>query len=188
MSFRPLVFDVTHLVSRLPKFATTGIDRVDLGYARYFIGRRHAALGAHYGAFRPHIFSHNRARRLVLRAAGHPGDMDLSVAGDWDRLRRWLRGQGTIESSFPELTHQQPSRSFFRQSALRIVNDPPFAVPKNAIYLNVSQTGFEHHQMFRWLDKRPDVTAVFLVHVSNLKIMENFQAMTVWMDVTSMCA
>jgi hypothetical protein len=34
---RPVAFDITHLLSRLDISAPTGIDRVDLSYAKHFI-------------------------------------------------------------------------------------------------------------------------------------------------------
>ena len=164
MGRRPFVFDVTHLVSRLNRHATTGIDRVDLGYARYFIGRRLISVCTHYGAVRPHIFSLKRARRLVREVAKNVGDTERQAAHEWDELRDWLCGRASLERCAPIAPAPSQGKKFFRQSALRVINDPPFVVPKNAVYLNVAQTGFEHHQMFRWLNKRPDVKSVFLIH------------------------
>ena len=38
------------------------------------------------------------------------------------------------------------------------------AIPLNAIYLNLAHYLFEHPRFFRWLPRRPDVTAVFMIH------------------------
>lgn len=164
MGCRPIIFDVTHLVSRLNHQATTGIDRVDLGYARFFVGRKIAAVCTHYGAFRPHIFSQKRARRLVHEVARDVGDSNLGNASEWTDIRDWLCGQALQMRGMAGTAPPHSPKRFLRQSALRVVSDPPFFVPKNAIYLNVAQSGFEHPQMFRWLNRRADVTTAFLVH------------------------
>src|SRR5271157_1189136 len=75
---RPIVFDVTHLVSRLPKLTSTGIDRIDLIYASHFARPGAMAAGIHYGLARPHLYSVEQAREFVALS----GSLWLSDSGD----------------------------------------------------------------------------------------------------------
>jgi glycosyltransferase involved in cell wall biosynthesis len=170
---RPIAFDVTHLVSRLNRRATTGIDRVDLAYARHFSASADFACGLHYGWRSPHVFDAARVRRLVDRFNRKVGDAEAPRSEPvWEDLQAWIKDASIKDSvtggAAPEIRPHRGVdegwRAYLDQCAMRVIDDFRVKTPQNAIYLNVAQSGFEVHRFFGWLDRRPDVVPVFLVH------------------------
>ena len=166
LSRRPIVLDVTHLVTRLSRRATTGIDRVDLAYARYLVGRDPpVAAATHYGLFRPHVLSAARMRSLIEHFERQQLEEECGERSEWQSLRARFSGQNpplrTIAAS------SQPyswARLFAVQSGFRVLHKLGASIPRNSIYLNIAQHAFEHHRFFSWLRRRPDVVPVFLAH------------------------
>lgn len=163
---RPLAFDITHLVSRLPVSNPSGIDKVDLAYARYF-----AQLGCdaavHYGLRHPRI---------------HPGDavgevVELATRSRWigigeahdpafDRVVRFLTGRSDPAKK-PSTTASPPKSDRWQRRLAQVrwrLSPGRHTLPDGAIYLNVAQHVFEVPRFFQWLGTRPDVVPVFLVH------------------------
>ncbi len=160
---RPLVYDATHLVSRLSRLAMTGIDRVDLTYARWLVENDRIACGSHYGLWQPHILSPQRMRRLVGRFDAKVADFEKAEdSTQWLALRAWLVGEGGAAPTRGKC-RDEGWRALVRQSALRIAIDE-WRAPQGALYLNVAQSAFEFPRFFRWLAHRPDVTPVFMAH------------------------
>jgi glycosyltransferase involved in cell wall biosynthesis len=163
---RKIVFDISHLVTRLSHTATSGIDRVDLAYARYFSrGPNRAVAATQYGLFRPHVMSVERMRALV----------DLFERFQFEEVPDGLEQHGpqkgllrdisvAPESQIPKLGPLDRMQRFASQSGYRAFYGVGRSVPHNAIYLNVAQHAFEHHRFFRWMKRRPDVVPVFLMH------------------------
>jgi glycosyltransferase involved in cell wall biosynthesis len=165
---RPIAFDVTHLVSRLNQRATTGIDRVDLAYARHFSASAGFACGLHYGLRSPHVFDETRVRRLVDRFSRKVGDADTSARELlWEDLRAWIK-DAAAGDDWPETPPHRGVdegwRAYLDQCAMRVIADYHVRAPKNAIYLNVAQSGTEFQSFYEWLGRRPDILPVFLVH------------------------
>lgn len=161
---RPIAYDATHLVSRLNCCATTGIDRVDLAYARHLVDSPRLACGVHYGIRNPHIFSRERVARLAQRVAQETDDGARSP-DDWAKLRAWLLGTPRADSpDAPRPEKKSDARDLLRKIELRLAHDAPRAIPDSAIYLNVAQHGLEYPRLFDWLGRRPDVRAAFFVH------------------------
>ena len=163
---RPIVLDATHLVTRLTRRATTGIDRVDLAYARYFTEQvPRAAAGTQYGLFRPHLLGAARMRSLIEHFEREQLEWDCSSRPEWQSVRARLLDQNPVLPTRPASPRPFAwARVFTIQSGFRILHNLRASVPRNAIYLNVAQHAFEHHRFFRWLSRRPDVMPVFLIH------------------------
>lgn len=165
---RPLAFDITHLVSRLPVPHPSGIDKVDMAYARHFAANGCAA-AVHYGLTSPHIHP-GRAVAEVLRTAtqGRWAGTGLDNDPAYARLYAWLTGHAPPRERGPaELPQPRPRGDVWtrRAALVRWRLKPGNAdLPRNALYLNVAQHGFEVPRFFAWLDGRPDVLPVFLVH------------------------
>ena len=68
---RAIVYDVTHLTTRLTGVATTGIDWVDRAYARHWAGSERLACGLHYGLLAPHLLSPARVADLSRATRGN---------------------------------------------------------------------------------------------------------------------
>jgi glycosyltransferase involved in cell wall biosynthesis len=158
---RPLVYDATHLVSRLSGRTATGIDWVDRAYARYLSQDARLACGLHYGLRAPHVLDPRFVAELSRR---HRRKFDGDDGREWSDLRNWLANSETAQGEGRR--RRSPGSSFAELGAtLRArLRDDRLAIPKGAIYLNIAQHGFEYPHFFSWLDQRPDVTPVFLVH------------------------
>jgi glycosyltransferase involved in cell wall biosynthesis len=163
---RKIIFDVSHLITRLNQTATSGIDRVDLAYARHLsYGQVRACAGTQYGLFRPHVLSAERMRRLVELFERHQLEQDRRDSPEWLALRARLRGENVAASvGAPKFRPIVRARRFVSQSVYRVLHSVGETISRDAIYLNVAQHAFEHHRFFRWLHHRPDVLPVFLIH------------------------
>jgi glycosyltransferase involved in cell wall biosynthesis len=168
-SQRPIVFDVTHLVSRLTELASTGIDRIDLAYATHFTGLGTMAAGLHYGFWRPHLFSVDQAREVVdlsgSRWTPAPGGARETT---FPAILRWLAAPPHRHLPKPsgrarDTLDRRLERSRKRCRA-RILDNRSLSVPDRAIYLNIAQHWFEHPIFFRWLKRRDDLCNVFMLH------------------------
>ena len=112
---RPIVFDLTHLVSRLPKVATSGIDRIDLAYATYFAARGRMAAGLHYGLTRPHLYSPDEARNAVSFAASLWAKDEAGRETHFAEVREWLASQPGNRRAKPASLSPSGVRSRWRR-------------------------------------------------------------------------
>jgi glycosyltransferase involved in cell wall biosynthesis len=166
---RPVAYDATHLVTRLDSRATTGIDGVDLAYARHFVQSPQLACGVHYGLTTPHVLARARLEALVERATAHrENGRGADSAAEWESVRAWLSGNASVD---PKTSRRDQTHSLIRKASawpikagLRLAHDPPYNIPDSAIYLNIAQHAFEYPLLFEWLARRDDVRAVFFVH------------------------
>ncbi len=164
---RPIAYDATHLVSRLNRVSTTGMDRIDLSYARHLTSQARICCGTHFGLFNPHLFSPSRVGDLVDFMERRIGEREL-IGDDmrWKMLRSWLVDDSSAQIQDPAPTTLRPSKhlGLQKQIQLRVAHDRGVSIPENAIYLNIAQHAFEHHWFFNWLDRRKDVLPVFFIH------------------------
>lgn len=168
---RPIVYDLTHLLHRAAYQAPSGIDRVDLLFARHYShGAGVLAAAAHYG--RKHVKTVSRTRLKQVTALAETRWSD-SIALERDlkfaRTVAWLMGQ-PLPKAGSQASFGTALRWRFATKILpsfrtmhRAVADAAI-VPERAIYLNVAQHSFENPAFFAWLRRRPDVRAVFFLH------------------------
>ena len=166
---RPLYFDLTHLAFRAGVAALTGIDRVDLTYARALASSGELAGAVHHGLVRPQVLP---ARRVGALVAAHDrrwkAEADPMLELRFRAVRAWLLGEGAggaaptrkVAGVVPELAHKAVGHLRKATAALRGGG----ALPEGAIYLNVSQHAAERRGYYRWLESRRDVHAVFFLH------------------------
>jgi glycosyltransferase involved in cell wall biosynthesis len=167
---RPLVYDASHLTTRLQGVTTTGIDWVDRAYARYLTGNERLACGLHYGAFSPHVLAPECVAALSkFHESKFNSDSSSRTSSGWRRLRAWLTGQDDCSHSstpvrrqFCELAERVAALSLMTRT--RLTHDRKREIPRDAVYLNVAQYGLEYGRLFDWLDRRPDIMPVFLAH------------------------
>ena len=164
MTSRPVLVDVTRLISRLDRGAPTGIDRVDHAYAR-----RYLADGGGQAVARTPVGARllPPARVTALLGAletrwAEPGTVDRA----FDRVRRWLEG--------PPARAGEAARE--RGDRARLALDRPLRAaralswaraaeaPRGALFLHTSHLGLDRDGTFAWLDRRPDIRPVFFVH------------------------
>ncbi len=165
---RPIVFDVTHVVSRLPKLASTGIDRIDLAYASRFTRPGAMAAGVHYGLRRPHLLSVEQARQFVALSGSLWSEAGDANGAAFAAVLRWLTAPPDPDLGKPG-RHMPATAASGRLRRLqhlrgRILNNSALSVPDRAVYLNVAQHLFEYPIFFRWLKRRDDLCNVFMIH------------------------
>ncbi len=157
---------MTHLISRLPTRASSGIDRIDLAYAAHFAGEGHMAAGVHYGMRRPHLLSVEEARAFVQlsqsRWSTEGADGSFSAVLQWlasppkaAAKRRPALTKAALQSNLTRRAHQLKGR---------LLDNRTLRVPPGAVYLNVAQHVFEHPIFFRWLERRTDLCNVMMIH------------------------
>jgi glycosyltransferase involved in cell wall biosynthesis len=167
---RAIVYDVTHLTTRLQGVTTTGIDWVDRAYARHWAQSERLACGLHYGLLSPHSVSPPLLAELSKRHDSKFMQTDASASDSaWRQARKWLTGRSDHHISSTPIKALRESfvegaELLAMKSRLRLAHDRNLQVPEGAIYLNVAQHGLEYPALFRWLDSRPDVVPVFLAH------------------------
>ncbi len=174
---RDVIFDLTRLATRFSRSTPNGIDRVDLGYAQHFLSENRGGRGALLGPAGLRAVD-NRAGRLDCRC--HRGSLARSRA---DRGRRGLRppccasrrrtrqlARHTRVTGRPTAQgrplHRQTASAAAASSDGRPLPGSQSCADSSAgaIYLNVSQFPLWLDWYFRWLDRRPDVKAVFFIH------------------------
>lgn len=162
---RPIAFDVTHLASRLPIDSPSGIDKVDLAYARHF-SQSPCAAAVHYGLRSARFFNASTIPRLAEASAARWGA--ASAHGDElvDEISAFVAARGTDTQRPTQQSRRQTLPQLSRHITQLIWRLSPGSrqLPHGAIYLNVAQHVFENPKYFRWLDDRRDVLPVFMVH------------------------
>ena len=164
---RPVAFDVTHLASRLPVDHPSGIDKVDLAYARHYAVTG-CGCAVHYGFRRPRFHAPEGVGQLaVLATRARWTDLREHADGAFERVYLALTGRPC--PLVPDAdAHAAPrgSRVWRRRIGQIAWRSSPgrHVLPEGAIYLNVAQHAFEFPIFFKWLSVRRDVRPVFLVH------------------------
>ena len=160
-----IFYDFSRFIDYLFSQGPTGIARVDLAYADFLARHPHYfAAGRHYRLNIKTRFSHRTLRRRVQLVRSH-----------WDRGERYSLGTklaawlaGTDASIRRIQIAQDHKRSFARSVGILSINWPYHniltAVPKGAIYLNVSYANMKHPGYVDWLKNRPDIFPVFMLH------------------------
>lgn len=161
---RPIAFDMTHLVSRLPVAHPSGIDKVDLAYAQHF-ARIGCDRAVHYGLRQPRFHPAEMVREVVelatrTRWAGVEAADDPAYARVVDILTG--RAPVSVGALVPASRSDRWARRL-AQIRWRVVGGR-HSLPHGSLYLNIAQHVFEQPRFFHWLASRPDVTCVFLVH------------------------
>ena len=168
---RPIAFDITHLVSRLPVASPSGIDKVDLAYAQHF-ARLGCAAAVHYGFWRPRFHPGQVVGEVVdlasrSRWVGGAEDRDPA----FERVIRVLTGRPDgdepLQAEGGHAGFSPPRDDGWQRRCAQMrwrLSPGRHTLPSGALYLNVAQHVFEQPRFFRWLSARPDVLPVFLVH------------------------
>lgn len=168
----PVAYDVTRLflgpLSRTPR----GIDRVDFGLAaRLFRQSSFPCVGVMPTLHGTRAFSHHAVRRGLVRLqqlwAERQGGDKTAI---WTDLVAELTGQRVGSATIPApapLTALQRARrmtSLLAATGFSFGNSARTHVPERAVYVNVGHISLAMPFFLRWLDARPDVTPVFMLH------------------------
>ncbi len=168
----PIAYDVTRLflgpLSRTPR----GIDRVDFALAaRFFRQSAYPCVGIMPTLHGTRAFSHHAVRRGLVRlqqlwAERQGGDKNAI----WLDLVAELTGQRVGTASIPAPTPMTTLQRMRRMASLISATGFQFGdsarahVPERAVYLNVGHISLAMPFFLRWLDARPDIAPVFMLH------------------------
>ncbi|ACL60209.1 glycosyltransferase family 4 protein [Methylobacterium nodulans] len=163
MTDRPVVFDLTRLITRLAHASPTGIDRVDLAYARHCLGQAGPRFGLVSTPLGPRLLDRRAAAAIVDQVTA--GWVEDGTA-EADPVYRALAAR-LGRSVPPAPAARRPPRRRQVQAAirLRVLRAPgPEALPRGAIYLHTSHLRLDKPGRFDWLYERRDLRPVFFVH------------------------
>ncbi|MCJ2010072.1 glycosyltransferase family 4 protein [Methylobacterium sp. J-092] len=167
MSTRPIAFDLTRLVTRLRHASPSGIDRVDLAYARHVLDGAGARFGLVSTGLGPRILERDHASRIVDAVAdGWTED----VVAESDPVYRRLEARLTGRPAEAVAGRDQRSGTIRRrriqaETVLGILRAAPIsALPEASLYLHTSHLRLDKPERFDWLYTRTDVRPAFFVH------------------------
>ena len=169
---REIVLDICHLSLGFWRETPAGVDRVDASFAAHFLSaddpNRKALLFTPLG---PRAIPIADARRIFEGVQIHWGETKRSEEDSaFCRVRDALMALPPSQPRRP-----QNAAIFYRLGkVLRVGAKAAIlhfsawgriaAIGTNAVYLNVSQYPLSSPSYFRWLQERPDVKPVFMIH------------------------
>ena len=167
---REIVLDICHLSLGFWRETPAGVDRVDASFAAHFLAadvpNRKALLFTPLG---PRAIPTTDARRIFESVQVHWGETKRSEEDrTFRRVRDALTGppsqlrspQTALSRSFGEALKVRAKAALLHAAAL----GQTVSIGTDAVYLNVSQYPLSIPTYFRWLQKRPDIKPVFLIH------------------------
>ncbi|WP_132249471.1 glycosyltransferase family 4 protein [Methylobacterium segetis] len=169
MTDRPVAFDLTRLITRLRHASPTGIDRVDLAYARWALEGPGPRFGLVTTPLGPRVIDRAGAAAIVEAvAAGWVED----VAAEADPVYRRLAGRLGAETRGPApASPPRAQRDAWRrrriqaETSLRTLRaGGPDALPAGTVYVHTSHLRLDRPERFDWLYDRRDLQPVFFLH------------------------
>lgn len=168
----PIAYDVARLLLGSLAVTPRGIDRVDLRYARFFfetwpgdcVGTLPTPWGVRRYDRRRVLQGLDRLEQLWLETLQCHEDRVLLL------IKKRLSGhhdpqsQGSCREDQPVFRPASRFLSLLSVAGFSFGASVVRAVPKNAIYVNVGQVGLAIPRIVSWLQQRPDVKSVFMLH------------------------
>jgi glycosyltransferase involved in cell wall biosynthesis len=167
MRRRPLVYDITRLVTRIFSRTPNGIDRVDFAMANYFIdSEQRDRSGLMITALGPRVLPPLAAREAIDNVRKHWGEDD-----EPEKDEHFREVAAALDGEPAPVKRVSKGRSGQYVDALawmrrhRLISfSPRNFLAKGGVYLNVSQFLLEIDQCFRWFRGRSDIDGVFFIH------------------------
>ncbi|WP_336491511.1 glycosyltransferase family 4 protein [Methylobacterium nigriterrae] len=165
-----IAFDLTRLITRLRHPSPSGIDRVDLAYARHVLAGEGHRFGLVATALGPRILDRARFSAIVEAvSAGWVEDVEAGEDPVYRDLVRRLGGRPDGQGGgLPPSAARAPSRHRRRlqaETALRTLRAAGVdALPPGTLYLHTSHLRLDRPERFDWLYTRTDIRPVFFVH------------------------
>ena len=165
---RPILFDVTRLLTRLRYGAPTGIDRVDLAYADRLLSAGDASGALALTPVGPKLLRAETTRALLDTLGARWRGEAPGWAPAAARVTGWLAAPPAPPPPEP-FPQQKPTwmrgATDLALRALRAAGQRDAArhAPRGAVYLHTSHLRLDRPALFRWLGERPDVRAVFFL-------------------------
>lgn len=163
-----IAYDATRLFLGPLSLTPRGIDRVDIAYARHFFEQSpedcFAVLPTAWGT---RIFPRERVLKGLTRLEYLWSEHRLpAVDGAWMALAPtmqagksswYVRSPGAFGLAARML-------SLLKATGFELGDDAVTKLPPDSIYLNVGQIGLAVPFLLRWLERRPDVRPLFMLH------------------------
>jgi glycosyltransferase involved in cell wall biosynthesis len=167
-----IAFDLTRLITRLRHASPSGIDRVDLAYARHVLGQTGARFGVVSTALGPKVLERDEARAIVEAVAA--GWIEDRAAEEDPVYRHLAASLGSPVRDIPGRDASAPAsrrqaaaarrRLQLRTAATVLRARSSDRLPRGTVYLHTSHLRLDRPERFDWLYGRRDIRPVFFVH------------------------
>ena len=166
---RPLVYDITRLVTRIFARTPNGIDRVDYAFAKYALGESHPArAGVVTTPIGPRVIPLEAAREAIGNIRKHwREDADPESDDDYLAVKRALEQPAapkSVEVSAARRGQFGDAMVWVMRHGMPLAQLPWKFLDRGGVYLNVSQFPLWIDACFRWLGPRDDIDGVFFIH------------------------
>ncbi len=168
MRRRPVVYDISRLVSRVFDRTPNGIDRVDFALANHFVdpdaGERSGMMATTFG---PRVVEPRAAREALDNIRKHWGE-DAAPETDAHLLEVVAAIDGAPRAakriSKGRTGQFAEALAWIRRHGLPVGRRPGDFLAKGGVYLNVSQFPVDFDPYFQWTRDRTDIDCVFFLH------------------------
>ena len=168
MAQRPVVYDITRLVTRVFKRTPNGIDRVDSSLASHFLSRDVAdRSGLMMTAIGPRVLTPAGARDAIEDIRKHWGE-DVEPETD-EHYRAVVAAIDGAPESATRISKGRKGQyagawSWIGRHGFPIGQSPRKFLAPSGVYLNVSQFLLESTGYLHWLENQDYIDAVFFIH------------------------
>jgi glycosyltransferase involved in cell wall biosynthesis len=165
---RPVVYDITRLVTRVFKRTPNGIDRVDSSLASHFLSRDAAdRSGLMMTAFGPRVLTPAGARDAIDDIRKHWGE-DEEPETD-EGCQAVIAAIDGAPASATRISKGRTGQyagawSWIGRHGFPIGQSPRKFLEPGGVYLNVSQFLLESSWYLHWLEDQDYIDAVFFIH------------------------
>ncbi|KAB1075058.1 glycosyltransferase family 4 protein [Methylobacterium planeticum] len=162
-----IAFDLTRLITRLRHASPSGIDRVDLAYARHVLAGAGPRFGLVSTGLGPRILDRETSEAIVAAvAAGWVEDIAAEADPVYLRLAARLAGRPDPGAAArPAASGPWGRRRVQAETAGRTLRGTGVAaLPPGTLYVHTSHLRLDRPERFDWLYDRPDIRPVFFVH------------------------
>jgi glycosyltransferase involved in cell wall biosynthesis len=165
-----VALDLTRLCIGPAWRAPRGIDRVDLAYADHFLSRWRgdcvATLLTPWGA---QYLDRARAVNLVQTVEGYWKETTSTHDdGGYREARAMIEGERLPPRADPsrkrDVRISAAVVNVFRSVGIPAGSPAAAKLPRNAVYINTGQLGIADIKLLSWIDQRPDLRPVFMLH------------------------
>lgn len=166
-------YDLSRLALRLGRPVPSGIDRLDLLWARAAFSSDTNTAGIVTGVLGQRVVPKATAL-AILKLAGERWDTSAPGAPDpvFDDIRAWLLGHGIAQPPRPASGARDTASTAFKlfrsvslgRDGIFPGRSPRIALPRGATYVNISQFPLALPRITQWLDRRPDLDSVVMIH------------------------
>ncbi len=168
MGRRPVVYDITRLVTRVFSRTPNGIDRVDFAFANHFIKSdlSHRS-GMIMTALGPRVLTARAAREAIDNIRKHWGEDEESESD-----RHYLDVVAAVDDAPVSVNRVSKRRTgqyadalaWIARHGLPLQSTPGRFLADGGAYLNVSQFLLDYDILFQWADERTNIDKLFFIH------------------------